>query len=388
MKKLLRLVIVVLLFTFVLWIGGYNWHTFARSIEVKSPDLVFPSLNEAIPNVNISNPTYQNDQTLPTITYDDQGHVGIDTNLNVNVDPSGVDASYGRHIIVSIGGYSVSFDSCTSLSFIKWVAQSTQNGEEIDVEVIEPTESTTEETSETTTEPTEPTPSPTPTVTINPVLIEDVELTYSTTLEDAAHLQVLVDDIEIVDELPDYDALVESGEWVAYDRDTYEKPVRSYMFGGIRINRNDYSWMTSPFLNADDFTFTCPYTGRVIVDLDDKKEDQDFGNLDYDHIVPLKSTYIRGAYYWTEEQRNAYAYDQWVGVDVLNSANRSKSDKGPLEYLPSINIEDYCYSWLLICSKYDLVMTQEEVDLCLMYINEALVNNEPVTHLGGYYEPS
>ena len=130
----------------------------------------------------------------------------------------------------------------------------------------------------------------------------------------------------------------------------------------------------------------CPYTGTIIQDMDDNKQDNDFGNLDYDHIVPLKSTYLRGAKDWTDEQKNEYAYDQWVGVDVLNSANRSKSDKGPCEYLPDINVEDYCYSWLMICSKYNLSMTQEEIDICVNNITIALENGEEVTFLGGSYE--
>lgn len=93
--------------------------------------------------------------------------------------------------------------------------------------------------------------------------------------------------------------------------------------------------------------------------------------------------YIKGAKDWTDEQRNEYAYNQWIGVDVLNSANRSKSDKGPSEYLPEINIEDYCYSWLLICSYYKLDMTQEEIDICVDNITLAIENGETVEFLGG-----
>ena len=88
--------------------------------------------------------------------------------------------------------------------------------------------------------------------------------------------------------------------------------------------------------------------------------------------------YLRGADKWTEEQCNEYAYDQFVGVDVFNSANRSKSDKGPTEWLPDENIEDYCYSWIVICSKYNLSMTQEELDICIKEIKSALSNDETV----------
>ncbi|MBQ8218146.1 MAG: hypothetical protein IJZ79_00005, partial [Bacilli bacterium] len=203
------------------------------------------------------------------------------------------------------------------------------------------------------------------------------EPVYNTTMEDISEVHNLVASINVVDSLPEGDD---------YDRNTYERPVQSYELNGERVNRNDYAWMTSPWFDEETFTYTCPYTGAIIHDLDDEEEDYDFGNLDYDHIVPLKSAYIRGASEWTEEQMNEYSYNQWIGVDVLYSANRSKSDKGPCEYMPDINQEDYCYSWLMICSYYQLSMTQEEIDLCVSTIETAVENGETVIFLGGSYE--
>lgn len=185
----------------------------------------------------------------------------------------------------------------------------------------------------------------------------------------------LISSINIVDALP---------TTADYNRTNFEKPVKSYTLDGKKVNRNDYAWKTSPYFNEADFTYTCPYTGKVITDMDDNKEDNDYGNIDYDHIVPLKSAYLRGASEWTDEQRNAYAYDQSVGVDVLNSANRSKSDKGPAEWLPDINRGSYCYSWLVICQKYNLSMTQEEIDICNAEIEKAIKNGEPVVFMGGH----
>lgn len=185
----------------------------------------------------------------------------------------------------------------------------------------------------------------------------------------------LISSINTVDALP---------TTADYNRANFEKPVKSYTLDGKKVNRNDYAWKTSPYFNEKDFTYTCPYTGKVIKDLDDNKEDKDFGSVDFDHIIPLKSAYLRGASEWTDEQRNAYAYDQSVGVDVLNSANRSKSDKGPAEWLPDINRGSYCYSWLVICQKYNLSMTQEEIDICNAEIDKAIKNGEPVVFMGGH----
>ena len=189
--------------------------------------------------------------------------------------------------------------------------------------------------------------------------------------------QKIVNSINIVNSLNDDKT---------YDRSWFEKPVISYNLNGQKVNRNDYAWKTSKYYNEEDKTYTCPYTGKVITDLDDGKEDNDYGNLDYDHIVPLKSAYLRGAKDWTDEQKNAYAYDQSVGVDVLNSANRSKSDKGPAEYLPDINRGSYCYSWIVICQKYNLSMTQEELNICTEEINKAIANGETIEFMGGHYE--
>lgn len=222
---------------------------------------------------------------------------------------------------------------------------------------------------------------------------EDSDISYSTddkeskdnnttpnesnyTFEDGKNLDELVSSISTIKSLPDYDD---------YDRNTFEKPVIKYNLNGKKVNRNDYAWKTSPYFNEADFTYTCPYTGKVFKDLDDKKADKDFSILDFDHIVPLKSAYLRGAKDWTLEQQNAYAYDQSIGVDVYNSANRSKSDKGPAEWLPDVNKGSYCYSWLVICSKYNLSMTEEEIKICNDEINKAIKNGEKIEFMGGSY---
>ena len=151
----------------------------------------------------------------------------------------------------------------------------------------------------------------------------------------------------------------------------------NYYIDDIKYNRNDYAWNISKFLVTKyPFEYICPYTEQIIYDEN---------TLDYDHIVPLKSTYLRGANTWTNEQKNEYSYNQWVGIDVLNSANRRKSDKGPADWLPDYNVEDYCYSWLSICSFYNLDMTYEEIEICEYYIMEALEVGETVEYLGGYY---
>lgn len=418
MKRIGKLAVCALILLAVFLFGGYNWLQFSNSIELRSPEKVFNFLTKEIPSefkegdpltgnttIDVGKPD-PTDTDITIVTGSDPGLPEItnsNNNSNNNPDSSlpnetleskGINIEFTRILKISVGDSTLDLTSSTSADIVKWLAinhnnnisLTDENGDEItgistDTGIIfgkndetEPTSTieATEPTNETEpTESTEATASP----SVNTALYGDVTLTYSNTLEDKAHLEVLIADIEVVDELPNIDN---------YDRDTFEKPVKSYLLGGIKCNRNDYAWMSSPWYNSKDITYTCPYTGKVIENTDGPNK-IDFDPLDYDHICPLKSAYLRGASEWSKEKQNEYAYDQWVGVDVLNSANRSKGDKGPLEYLPDINVEDYCYSWLLICSKYDLVMTQEEIDLCKSYIESALQSGEPVTHLGGSY---
>lgn len=438
-KRIIKILFMGLLFMGLLSLGGYTLNSFKSEVHLRDPQSVLSPLVNTLPSlpdpnqivqnlpeyeheqngIDFSNPTGDNTQVadsgeggngldLPDFTtdpgisnpggpfgggnnnsgdgeitdpgnpidgtdittdpgLDDPGTPTTETGNDNYVDENGnlvkkdvklpdeIGISYVRSIKITLDDKEIELTSSNTAEFIRWLGNNWHADASISWEVdrVEPTP--TEGNSTTTTG----------------------ELVYDNTLANTDNLNVLASSIRVIDTLPEYDD---------YDRNSYEKPTTSYTLDGKKVNRNDYAWKTSPWYNAEDNTYMCPYTGTIIHDLDDKKEDNDFGNLDYDHIVALKSTYLRGAKDWTEEQRNAYAYDQWVGVDVLNSANRSKSDKGPCEYLPAINVEDYCYSWLMICSKYDLAMTQEEIDLCMDYINIALENGEEVTFLGGSYE--
>lgn len=401
-NRIIKILVFGIIMTVLLSFGGYTFESFKHEIHLKDPVGVFEPITSQLPDmpsgdgitvqdpdnpgstitVGDNNPSTgdnNNDNELPDFFTDpglndpglpnfgggdnssntpsneiekpDLDLVDEDGNIkkqDIKV-PSNISISYIRSIKVNIDGKEVELTSSNTINFIKWLTTNYTDDAEISY-VVDKDEPENE---------------------------ENIEVVYNNILESEDDLNKLVKSINVIDKLPDYND---------YDRSTYEKPVISYKLDGNKVNRNDYAWKTSPYFDPKTYTYMCPYTGTIINDLDDKKEDKDFGNLDYDHIVPLKSTYLRGAKDWTPEQMNEYAYDQWVGVDVLNSANRSKSDKGPTEYLPDINVEDYCYSWLMICSKYNLSMTQEEIDICVDNISIALENGESVEFLGGTYE--
>lgn len=382
-KRIIKLLLLGIMFVALLSFGGYTVQSFKSEIHLNDPKTVLSPILNYLPSLpegdtsngkdpnekdkinvpNVSEDTEITTSTTETVNNNTTEDPIVDENGNIKKQeikkPSKVEISYARSIKVKIDDKEIELTSKNTISFIKWLNNNYKDNSNIETKVDK------EETSENTTEVTKNT-STTETTTN--------EVKYNDVLESKADLNVLVNSIHIVDKLPEY---------ADYDRTDYEKPVKSYKLNGNKVNRNDYAWKTSKWFNEKDFTYTCPYTGTILKDADDGKEDNDFSKLDYDHIVPLKSTYIRGAKDWTDEQKNEYAYNQWVGVDVLYSANRSKADKGPTEYLPDINIEDYCYSWLLICSYYNLDMTQEEINVCVDNINIALDNGESVEFLGG-----
>lgn len=338
---------------------------FSGGNNTEDPEISDPG--SQVSEADITSDPGIDDQSTPTSATGNDSYTDEDGNI-VKKDiklPDTIEISYVRAIKIKLDDKEIELTSKNTAEFIRWLDNNWHADAEISYEV-DKTEETSEDSSNTQNGSIQ-----------NGSVNSTGELVYDTTLANEANLNALVSSINVIDELPEYDD---------YDRTTYEKPVMSYTLDGKKTNRNDYAWKTSPWYNAEDNTYMCPYTGTIIQDMDDNKQDNDFGNLDYDHIVPLKSTYLRGAKDWTDEQKNEYAYDQWVGVDVLNSANRSKSDKGPCDYLPDINVEDYCYSWLMICSKYNLSMTQEEIDICVNNITIALENGEEVTFLGGSYE--
>ena len=110
------------------------------------------------------------------------------------------------------------------------------------------------------------------------------------------------------------------------------------------------------------------YTGQTFT----KRED-----IQIDHVVPLKNTYISGAYRWNFRARCLYA--NYLGYDfhlksVNGSQNMKKGDRSPDKYMPP-NTEFVCKylkDWLSIKFLWGLRMTEAEA----AYINSALRDNK------------
>ena len=159
---------------------------------------------------------------------------------------------------------------------------------------------------------------------------------------------------------------------VEYNREDYEKPTKKYTYENEKLTRNKYAWHISEWLIKNDetgFEYVDPYTNLIITDT--KK-------IDYDHIIPLLYAHQHGASEWDNEKKNKFSYDLMVGVDVSASENRSKQAKGPSEYLPKANKEDYCYTFFTIASEYGLSMTKRDLNVCKLEIMNSISENEKV----------
>lgn len=87
-------------------------------------------------------------------------------------------------------------------------------------------------------------------------------------------------------------------------------------------------------------------------------------DLDIDHMIPLKYAATHGGQSWDAGKKESYANSLEPGhlIAVSASANRSKSDKGPSEWVPSNEAYkcSYASSWISVSSKWGLSTTDAD----------------------------
>lgn len=95
------------------------------------------------------------------------------------------------------------------------------------------------------------------------------------------------------------------------------------------------------------------YTGKTFTRSSD---------VDIDHIVPLAHAHRHGADKWTRDQRRTFANDFENLLVVDDSANQSKSDQAPHEWLPPRKDYwcEYGKRWQRIKEKYQLWYSAQE----------------------------
>lgn len=103
-------------------------------------------------------------------------------------------------------------------------------------------------------------------------------------------------------------------------------------------------------------TLADKYTGTTIEFVKGKSK------IDIDHVIPLSYAFKQGAGDWTAAQREALANDPANLSASSATANRSKSDSGPAEWMPT-NASyrcEYGKQFASVAVKYDLPITQAD----------------------------
>ena len=91
------------------------------------------------------------------------------------------------------------------------------------------------------------------------------------------------------------------------------------------------------------------------------------GDLDIDHLVPLKNAHDSGGWAWSAERKQEYANhlgDPDHLIAVTKGANRSKGAKGPEEWRPPDEGYwcQYATDWTEVKMEWGLTMTQRETE--------------------------
>jgi len=107
----------------------------------------------------------------------------------------------------------------------------------------------------------------------------------------------------------------------------------------------------------------CTLTGGKWLSAYDGKSVSKASDLDVDHMVPLAEAWRSGAWKWSSAKRQAYANDlddARALIAVTLSTNRSKGDKDPALWMPSIDQCTYTQNWISIKFKYSLTVDAKE----------------------------
>lgn len=177
-------------------------------------------------------------------------------------------------------------------------------------------------------------------------------------------IETLIQNIEVEE---DEDIIYKRAEWGSVKL-SFISPIN-----GERESLKRYSIDLS--VNTIDpreetFEFLDPYTGETITEI---------MGVEFDHIIPLHYVAKHNGNDWDQKTKDDFAYALDAGVPCSKTENRIKGNKGPSEYLPPINQESYCYTWLVIANRYGISLTQKDLDTIKFILKDVetcdIINN-------------
>lgn len=148
----------------------------------------------------------------------------------------------------------------------------------------------------------------------------------------------------------DYDRDLFGQRWADIDRNGCDQRNDALRAGAVEVT-------TKPGTHGCvvlEATIEDPYTGTTI---DFVKGEN---TVDIDHVVPLSRAWQQGASSWPEERREEFANTSGNLLAVDASANRSKGDRGPEEWMPDAGRCGYVIQWIDVKTEFELSVSAEE----------------------------
>lgn len=144
------------------------------------------------------------------------------------------------------------------------------------------------------------------------------------------------------------------GTWVRDPRDSTCYNTRAKVL--IRASSVPVSFSSSNRCTVTAGQWHDPYSNRQYSDADD---------IQIDHVVPLKNSYISGAWKWTQKKRCLYANflsNEFHLMAVNGPDNMKKGDRSPEGFMPPNKAYacDYLANWLKIKLIWNLALTPSE----------------------------
>lgn len=161
-----------------------------------------------------------------------------------------------------------------------------------------------------------------------------------------------------------YDRTEQFGRWINDPNDDVCFNTRAKVL--VRDSVHTVTFKDTNHCVVETGSWNDPYTKTKFTDSKD---------IQIDHLVPLKNTYLSGAYKWTFRARCLYANylgEEFHLISASGTENMRKGDRTPAEYMPpNANYAcTYVRNWLAVKMLWGLTLSPAEVTAIKKIISE------------------